>query len=430
MSVTVIVGCQWGDEGKGKITDFISRQADIVARYQGGNNAGHTIVIGEEKFVLHTVPSGIINNGAKNLIGNGVVIDLEDLNNEISELKKRGIKINGNLFIAENAHLIMPYHKIMDGLRETSGNGVKIGTTKKGIGYAYADKYARKGIRVVDCFFPEAFMQKLEDNLEYYNYMFVNLYDEAPLNSEEIFDNYMKLFETVKDMVIDGSLFLNEELKKGKNLLCEGAQGTMLDIDFGTYPYVTSSNPITGGVCTGLGIGPTHIKKTIGILKAYTTRVGEGPFPTELNDEIGQIMREKGHEYGATTGRPRRCGWFDATVAKRSVMLSGINEIALMKIDVLDGFEKIKVCTGYKIGNKILKEFPLSIHELDQAELIYEEFDGWTGATEGVTEFDKLPENAKKYIKYIEELIEAKISIISTGPKRSETIILNDKYFI
>jgi adenylosuccinate synthase len=425
MSTVVIVGAQWGDEGKGKIVDVLTLKADLVARYQGGNNAGHTVVIDNEKYVLHLIPSGILHKGTKCAIGNGVVIDPLALLGEIDELRSRNIDIDNNLCISQNAHIIMPYHGAIEREQEKSK---KIGTTGRGIGPSYTDKIARNGIRVIDLLRPDLFREKLRVNLSVFNYLLVNLYKADPLSEDKIFDEYMGYAKQLGKFVTDVSLLINREIEAGKNILLEGAQGTLLDIDHGTYPYVTSSNTIAGGACTGAGIGPTKIDRILGIVKAYTTRVGEGPFPTELNDELGESIRQRGGEFGATTGRPRRCGWLDILGLRYSVSINGLTGIGLTKMDILDGLEKINLCVGYKYDGKVYDTFTTDLDVLKRCEPVYEEMPGWKESTVGIKEFDRLPSNAKSYIKKIEYLLKTPIQIISTGPKRDEIIVLDGQF--
>jgi adenylosuccinate synthase len=425
MSTVVIVGAQWGDEGKGKIVDVLTLKADLVARYQGGNNAGHTVVIDNEKYVLHLIPSGILHKGTKCAIGNGVVIDPLALLGEIDELRSRNIDIDNNLCISQNAHIIMPYHGAIEREQEKSK---KIGTTGRGIGPSYTDKIARNGIRVIDLLRPDLFREKLRVNLSVFNYLLVNLYKADPLSEDKIFDEYMGYAKQLSKFVTDVSLLINREIEAGKNILLEGAQGTLLDIDHGTYPYVTSSNTIAGGACTGAGIGPTKIDRILGIVKAYTTRVGEGPFPTELNDELGESIRQRGGEFGATTGRPRRCGWLDILGLRYSVSINGLTGIGLTKMDILDGLEKINLCVGYKYDGKVYDTFTTDLDVLKRCEPVYEEMPGWKESTVGIKELDRLPSNAKSYIKKIESLLKTPIQIISTGPKRDEIIVLDGQF--
>lgn len=424
MSTLVIIGTQWGDEGKGKITDLLSEQYDIIARYQGGSNAGHTVVIEAEQFIFHLLPSGILHQNKTCLIGNGVVLDPEVLFEEIKSLKERGIDVSGRLLIDFKAHMIFPYHKIIDREMEEGKGSHKIGTTKRGIGPAYVDKYSRSGIRVCDLIHPDYLEKKLNDQLnQKKEFLFKNyLVDLTDKMAREIKEQYHQYGNMIKDYVIDGSLFLSEQLKNNKSILFEGAQGTMLDIDHGTYPFVTSSNPMAGCACTGCGISPVYIDKVIGVCKAYTTRVGEGPFPTELEDSIGQKIREIGNEYGATTGRPRRCGWFDAPVVKYANRINGIKEIILTKLDVLSSFQKIKICKEYRIHGQKYSYFPADSSLVQHIHPVYEEIDGWEKDISHIEKYEDLPEKTKGYIDRIETLTESKVTFISVGPKRSQTI--------
>lgn len=428
MSTVVIVGAQWGDEGKGKVVDVLTEKADVVARYQGGNNAGHTVVIKNEKYILHLIPSGILHKGKKCLIGNGVVIDPAALIAEMDGLREKGIKVERNLVISKNAHLIMPYHTALEREHENRKGNQKIGTTGRGIGPSYTDKIARHGIRVMDLMTPALFKEKLTANLAGVNFLLENMFKAAPLTAEEIYRQYMGYAERFAGMVADTDILVNDAIEAGKNVLFEGAQGTLLDIDHGTYPFVTSSSTIAGGACTGLGVGPTRIDRVLGIVKAYTTRVGSGPFPTELNDELGEHIRQKGGEFGATTGRARRCGWLDMLVLKHAKRINGLTGIALTKLDILDGFETIKICVGYKHEGKVYEEFPKEAEVLYRCEPVYEEVSGWKESTLGIRAFDKLPANAKKYIKTIEKMLKVKVQIISTGQKRNEIIVLKDQF--
>jgi adenylosuccinate synthase len=424
MSLNVVVGSQWGDEGKGKIVDMLSQDIDIVARFQGGANAGHTIVIDGKQIILHLIPSGILNPGVICVIGNGVVIDPAALTEEIEMLRDNGIEVKGRLFISHKAHLIMPYHKLLDKSREESGKGTKIGTTGRGIGPAYIDKAKRTGIRIVDLLDKKHFEEKLRANVIEQNDVLTKIYGYEPLDVEEIMEQYLNFDEIADDYITDTTLLLNNAIKEGKRILAEGAQGALLDVDHGTYPFVTSSNPTSGGVCTGLGVPPNAIENIIGITKAYCTRVGNGPFPSELFDDYGKRLRDTGAEYGATTGRPRRCGWLDMVALKYSVMINGINELAISKLDVLDDFEEIKICTNYKIGGKILKSFPVDLKAFEELECEYITLPGWNTSLKGIRKYDDLPENTKKYLKYIEENSGAKLKIISLSPDRNDTIVL------
>jgi adenylosuccinate synthase len=424
MSTLVVVGSQWGDEGKGKITDLLSKEADIIVRYQGGSNAGHTVVKGNEQYIFHLIPSGILHQGVKCLIGNGVVIDPQSLLQEIESLKKKNIEIDDNLFIDFKAHVVFPYHKILDEIKENKRGKDKIGTTKRGIGPAYVDKIARTGIRMIDMIDRKSLSKKIEINLNEKNDIFEKLYGLKISNQEkkDILKKYIEYGQLLKKYVIDVSLHLNQAINEDKKILFEGAQGTLLDIDHGTFPYVTSSNPIAGGACTGTGVGPTKINKVMGITKAYTTRVGRGPFPTELTGELGEHMRQKGGEFGATTGRPRRCGWFDVVLVNYAVRINGMDSMVLTKIDVLSDFEKIKICTSYKYNGDIIKEFPVNIETLQNCIPIYEEMEGWKGDVSQITKYENLPKQLKAYISRIEESVKTKVVIISVGPKRSQTI--------
>ncbi|MFN8358914.1 MAG: adenylosuccinate synthase [Candidatus Kapaibacterium sp.] len=422
MNTRIIVGAQWGDEGKGKIVDLLSEKADIVARYQGGANAGHTIVFDGQKFVLHLIPSGILHPHCQCVIGNGVVIDPAALMDEISMLEKLGISIQGRLFISHKAHLIMPYHKLLDTAREQSSTQ-SIGTTGRGIGPSYIDKFSRVGIRIVDLLDRASLEEKLRANIEEKNILLTKIYDKAELNIEEIVREYLAFDTQIDQYITDTTALLNQAIKDGKNVLMEGAQGALLDVDHGTYPFVTSSNPTSGGACTGLGVPPTSIGSIMGVVKAYSTRVGNGPFPTELLDATGEFLRAEGAEFGATTGRPRRCGWLDLVALKYSFMVNGITEIALTKLDVLNNFDEILVCTEYQIGGKALKYFPADCSQLDAIEPHYVALQGWKTSLAGITSYDELPENAKKYIQYIEEFTGASVTIVSLSPNREDTII-------
>lgn len=423
MSATVLVGSQWGDEGKGKIVDILSENFDIVARYQGGANAGHTVIIGEKQYILHLIPSGILRENVICVIGNGVVIDPQALLDEITLLESHGINVNGRLFISQNAHLIMPYHKLLDSISESGEQ--KIGTTGRGIGPCYIDKYARKGIRIVDLLNRTELERKIRLNLKEKNDLLRKIYSHEGLDVEEIVKQYLEFDKTIDKYIKDVPSFLNQALDEGKSILLEGAQGTFLDVDHGTYPFVTSSNPTSGGACTGTGIPPTRIDSVIGIVKAYTTRVGNGPFPTELTGEDGEKLRKIGSEYGATTGRPRRCGWFDAFLVAYSKMINGITSAAITKLDVLSQYEKIKVCVGYELNGKRLKTFPTSVEQLNEVIPVYEEVDGWMEDISNCDSYDKLPVKTKEYLNFISEQAGINISIVSVGPKRKQTFWVN-----
>ncbi|ADG83800.1 adenylosuccinate synthase [Thermincola potens] len=422
MSAVVLIGAQWGDEGKGKVTDFLAEQADLVVRYQGGNNAGHTVVVGDQEFKLHLIPSGILYPEKMCLIGNGVVIDPLVLLKELEYLAGRGIKTD-NLRISPRAHIIMPYHKKLDEVIEESKGTKKIGTTKRGIGPAYMDKAARVGIRVVDLLDREEFEELLEINLEEKNHLLTKVYETEGFDKKAILDEYLGYAEALRKYVADTSVLINNALKAGKKVLFEGAQGTLLDLDHGTYPFVTSSHPIAGAACIGAGIGPTKISKVLGIVKAYTTRVGEGPFPTELFDETGKLIQTNGNEFGTTTGRPRRCGWFDAVIVRYAARISGLTSIAITKLDVLTGLPVLKICTGYRYRNEIITEFPASLKVLSECEPIYEEMKGWQEDISQVNRYEDLPDAAKAYLERIRQLVEVPVSIIGVGTRRSQTII-------
>ncbi|GAB1371423.1 adenylosuccinate synthase [Candidatus Kapaibacterium sp.] len=421
--VTLIVGSQWGDEGKGKIVDLLSANHDIVARYQGGANAGHTIVIDGKKYVLHLIPSGILNDGVKCVIGNGVVIDPVALTNEIKMLSDHGIDVSGRLFISHKAHLIMPYHKLLDQIRESSSSDKAIGTTGRGIGPAYIDKARRMGIRIVDLLDRQYFEEKLRYNISEHNKVITKVYGSDALDPEEIVETYLNFDKLIDPFITDTTTLLNNAIKEGKKVLAEGAQGALLDVDHGTYPYVTSSNPTSGGASTGLGVPPTSINRIIGITKAYCTRVGHGPFPSELNDQTGEYLRAKGAEFGATTGRPRRCGWLDLVALKYSVMINGIQEIALTKLDVLDEMDEIMVCDEYKIDGKPLKYFPVDLPSLNKIECNFKPVKGWNQSLKGIQKYSDLPRAAIDYFNIIEEFTGAEVTIVSTSPDRNDTII-------
>jgi adenylosuccinate synthase len=422
MSVQIVVGAQWGDEGKGKIVDMMSEHAHIVARYQGGANAGHTIVIGGKTVALHLIPSGIFHKDITCVIGNGVVIDPAAFLQEIAMLRSYGVEPHGRLLVSHNAHLIMPYHKLLDSIAEKGTE--KIGTTGKGIGPAYIDKYARVGIRIVDLLDRDALCIKLRRNIEEKNRLLKNLYNTEELDVDKIIDEYTAFDKEIDEYITDTSAYLNNAIKEKKNLLLEGAQGALLDVDHGTYPFVTSSNPTSGGACTGLGIPPTAITGVLGVVKAYSTRVGNGPFPTECLDATGEQLRETGHEYGATTGRPRRCGWFDAVALRYAAMVNGIESIAITKLDVLGAFDEIKICVNYQQNGKQLKHFPSDVRTLETVTPIYETVPGWKKDISSCTKFNELPSTAQEYIRMMERLTGAKVAYVSVGPGREQTIAL------
>ena len=423
MSAFIVLGAQWGDEGKGKMTDYLAEEAQVVVRYQGGNNAGHTVEVGDRQYKLHLIPSGILYDDKVNVIGNGVVVDPKALFEEIDYLESEGVKITPEkLIISDRAHLIMPYHKVLDKVKEKARGKNDIGTTGKGIGPCYTDKYERCGIRVCDLIHEDIFEAKLRENVETKNLYLTKVYGEEALDVEAILKEFNEYAKKIKPFVKDTSVEVYNSIKAGKDVLFEGAQGMLLDIDYGTYPYVTSSNTTAGGVSNGVGIGPNQITNAVGIAKAYTTRVGKGPFPTELLNETGDWIREKGHEYGVTTGRSRRCGWLDLVIVKSATRVSGLTSLAVTKIDTLAGLDKIKVCVGYKFNGEIIDYFPASLEDLAKCEPVYEEFDGWDESVADARSYDELPENAKKYLKRIEEFTETKISIVSVGPKRDQTM--------
>ncbi|WP_019771669.1 adenylosuccinate synthase [Streptococcus sobrinus] len=424
MTSVVVVGTQWGDEGKGKITDFLSQDAEVIARYQGGDNAGHTIVIDGKKFKLHLIPSGIFFPEKISVIGNGVVINPKSLVTELDYLHQEGVKTD-SLRISDRAHVILPYHIKLDQLQEAAKGDNKIGTTNKGIGPAYMDKAARVGIRIADLLDKDIFAQRLKANLAEKNRLFEKMYECQPLGFDEIFEEYYQYGQTIKDYVTDTSVILNDALDAGKRVLFEGAQGVMLDIDQGTYPFVTSSNPVAGGVTIGSGVGPSKINKVVGVCKAYTSRVGDGPFPTELNDETGNRIREVGHEYGTTTGRPRRVGWFDSVVMRHSRRVSGITNLSLNSIDVLSGLPTVKICVAYDLDGKRIDHYPASLEQLKRCQPIYEELPGWEEDITGCRSLDELPEAARNYVRRVGELVGVRISTFSVGPDRDQTNILD-----
>ena len=422
MSVAVVVGMQWGDEGKGKIIDLLSEEADVIARYAGGHNAGHTIVFDGNQHILHLIPSGIFHSGKLCVIGNGVVIDPAALIQEMDLLKKTNVDLDDRLVISDRANIILPYHGTFDKGRENSNHFEKIGTTGRGIGPSYADKIARTGIRVCDYRDEKSLKKKVQSNYKEKNTIFKDLYGKELPSSEFMFDELMHYKEIILKYVGDTHVLLRDEIEKKKKVLCEGAQGTMLDVDHGTYPFVTSSNSTSGGASTGLGIPPTQIDRVVGVIKAYTTRVGEGPFPTELHDEYGEKLRKEGHEFGSTTGRPRRCGWFDAVVARYAISLNGIDAMAITKLDVLDRFDILKVCTGYKYKGNTFKEMPADLDILENGEPVYTDFEGWNQSTVEAENFDQLPDKAKFYIDGLQNILGVGFLMISTGPARNQTI--------
>ena len=423
MSNTILIGAQWGDEGKGKIIDVLTERVDWVVRPQGGNNAGHTVEIGEERFVLHLVPSGILTPGKRCVIGNGVVLDPVALVEEIQGVVKRGFAVEGRLFISDRAHVVFPYHRMLDAQGESRrAKGEQIGTTMRGIGPTYGDKAARFGLRMCDLIDPE-FPALLRSRVEEKNRILAAM--GAPVVSyDEVLSSTQKAMETLRPLVCDTLPLLHGAVERGENILFEGAQGILLDIDFGTYPYVTSSNASSGGAVTGSGVPPNRMDHVIGVLKAYTTRVGEGPFPSELNDATGEELRRVGREFGATTGRPRRCGWFDAVVARHAVMTCGVDEWALTKLDVLDGFETLKICVAYELDGKRIEHFPANIREVARCKPVLEEIPGWRESTGQVTRFADLPAAAKRYIARLEQVTGVPVGILSVGPRRSSTLFV------
>ena len=422
MANTILVGAQWGDEGKGKIIDVLTAHADVVVRTQGGNNAGHTVLLGSKKFVLHLIPSGILRPGKVCVIGNGVVIDPIGLVDEMNSLAKLGVKTDGNVFISETAHLVFPYHRELDAQREILKGKNKIGTTKRGIGPAYADKAARTGLRMIDLINPLRFEQMLKAKIKENNEV-LKAFGAKPLSFSKVHAAYRAAGDQLKPFVANTVVYLYEAMRKGKNILFEGAQGTFLDIDHGTYPFVTSSNTTAGGACTGSGIPPQRVDRVVGVMKAYTTRVGEGPLPTE-NSEIADLLHSMGREFGATTGRPRRCGWFDAVATRHAAMLNGIDEIAVTNVDGLDTVDEIKVCVGYRVGSQKFDYVPNDIELLAKCEPQYVSFPGWKQSITGARAWKELPARARTYLKKLAELTGAKLAVVSVGPSRDQTIIL------
>jgi adenylosuccinate synthase len=425
MKNVVVIGAQWGDEGKGKVVDILAPYFDLVARYQGGHNAGHTVRIGERKFVLHLIPSGILHDDCQCLIGNGVVVDPTAFNSEIEELRGMGVDCEGRLFVSSRAHLILPHHIALDRAREQGLGSNNVGTTLRGIGPAYEDKAARTGVRVGDLLFPDMARDKMRKNIQEANRELTAMGGDA-IDAESAVDEFLVEALRLKPFIRDSAAMINNAVREGKSVLLEGAQGTMLDVDHGSYPFVTSSSATAGGAATGLGLPPKHITGALGIAKAYTTRVGGGPFPTELLDETGAYLQKRGNEYGASTGRARRTGWLDAMVVRYSVMVNGLDAIALTKLDVLDEFDEIKVCTAYRCRGEVLREMPYGANVLSECQPVYESFPGWKTRTSGVTEYDDLPAAAKDYVSRVEELCGTVVAMISTGPERSETIIRDD----
>lgn len=427
MSAIIVIGSQWGDEGKGKVVDYLAEQANVVVRYSGGNNAGHTVVVKDEAYKLQLLPSGILYKGKTCVLGNGVVIDPEAILKEINGMKERGIDTS-SLRISTRAQVLLPYHRRQDEAEETARGEFKIGTTKRGIGPCYMDKVARCGIRIVDLMDPEEFAAKLKHNLTAKNELLVKLYGAEPFEYEPMLKQYLAFAEQLRPYVADTTYLLNDALDKGEKVLFEGAQATLLDLDHGTYPYVTSSNPIAGGACTGAGVGPGKIDKVVGVVKAYTTRVGEGPFPTELHCEMGDTIREAGHEFGTVTGRPRRCGWLDACIVKYAGQVSGLDALAITRLDILDGLDSIKLCVGYLYNGEIIKEYPASLKVLSKVEPVYEEFAGWKTDTTKVRRYEDLPAAARAYLERLSEVAGVRLGIVSVGPNREQTIIMEEMF--
>ena len=426
MGSLVVVGAQWGDEGKGRVVDLLSERADVVARFQGGANAGHTIIVEGKEYILHLIPSGIVR-GKTCLIGNGVVIDLPTLFEEIAAMEAKGLQLQGKLLVSDRAHLTLPYHRLLDAAREADNRARKIGTTQRGIGPTYVDKMMRIGVRVCDLFEPDVLAEKIAANWEEKTHGLRHLSEEQRPHPEAVLQQYLEFAERLRPFVVDGSVVLNEAKRRGENVLFEGAQGTGLDIDFGTYPFVTSSNATAGGACTGTGVGPTFIDHVAGIAKAYTTRVGEGPFPTLMEDEIEEKCRRIGQEFGATTGRKRLCGWFDAMLIRHAARVNGLDSLIITKLDVFDQFDEIKLCTAYQTPDGTVENFPASLHRLAQCEPVYETFPGWNSSTEGARTMDDLPANARAYLQRLEEVSEVPISLVSVSPSRENYICRDER---
>lgn len=427
MSAVVVVGTQWGDEGKGKVIDLLSAKADMVVRYQGGSNAGHTVKIGDEVFKLHLIPSGILSSRTTCVIGNGVVVDPVVLIREMDSLVSRGISVD-RLLVSENAHVVMPYHKVLDRLQEENKGDGRIGTTGRGIGPCYTDKIARYGIRMADLVDSEALSDKLDLILPYVNGLIEKVYGEQGFSKDELIAELSPQADRLRNMVTDTSVVVNEAIDAGKKVLFEGAQGTLLDVDHGTYPFVTSSSPTAGGACTGSGVGPTKITKVIGVAKAYTTRVGQGPFPSELKNEIGDWIRKRGNEYGTTTGRPRRCGWFDAVIVRYAARINGLTGLALMHLDTLSGLDKVQICTAYEVDGKRIEHFPSNLRVLSHCKPVFETLEGWSGDLSQARSLNDLPTNARRYIDRISELIGVPVCLVSVGGRRTETIIVEEPF--
>ena len=428
MSTVVLIGAQWGDEGKGKVTDFLARQADMVVRYQGGNNAGHTVVVGDHAYKLHLIPSGILYCEKQCLIGNGVVIDPAVLLQELASLESQGVS-TANLRISPKAHMIFPYHRSIDMAEEAYKGNSKIGTTSRGIGPAYTDKAARVGIRMVDLLDRDELAEKLRHTIEIKNKMLAGVYGSGErIDYQQVLDRYTEYAGRLEKYVADVSVLVNRAIDQGQKVLFEGAQGTLLDLDHGTYPYVTSSHPVAAAACTGAGLGPTKINTVVGVAKAYITRVGEGPFPTELHDKMGDQIRELGREFGTTTGRPRRCGWYDAVIARYAARINGLEHLAVTKLDVLTGLDIIRVCVGYRYKDQIIDQFPVSLKMMAQCRPVYKEFPGWQEDISTVTDFNQLPQNARDYIRHLEDLSGVPVAIVGVGPGRTQTLVLRELF--
>jgi adenylosuccinate synthase len=418
----VVVGAQWGDEGKAKIVDFLTEEADLVIRFQGGANAGHTVEVGDQKFVFHLIPAGIMHPGKVCVIGNGVVLDPAQLLVEIEEVRSKGFDLDGRLWIAENAQVVLPYHKTLDQLKEKAAGSAAIGTTGRGIGPAYYDKANRNGVRVGDLLEEGLLREKIMRTAAGHNEVIVKVFGAEPLSADKMFEEYRELGRRLAPFVCDTVALINKALKQGKRLIFEGAQGTILDVDHGTYPFVTSSNTVAAAACVGSGVGPTAVNQVIGVVKAYTTRVGNGPFPTEIPGDIGKELRRVGHEYGATTGRERRCGWFDAVLVRRAAMVNGLTHLAITKMDVMDAFDEIQVCTHYEVDGKRMDQFPAQLSVLEKVKPVYETLPGWKAPTSGISAWKDLPKNAQAYLTRVAALLDVPIGIISLGPKRHQTI--------
>jgi len=425
MPVAIILGTQWGDEGKGKIVDYLAEKADVVVRYQGGNNAGHTVITNGKEFKLHLLPSGILYEDKVCVLGNGVVIDPPVLLKELRDVKAKGIKV-AELKISDRAHVIMPYHRLLDEVQEEALGKKKIGTTKRGVGPCYADKHNRVGIRIADLLEPGLLLEKITANLETKNQYFAKIYNETGFEIDAVYQEYLQYGEELRPYICDTIPYVNVAITAGQKVLLEGAQATLLDVDYGTYPYITSSHPTAGGACVGAGIGPTRIDKVVGVVKAYTTRVGEGPFPTELDDEIGQYIQYTGKEYGTTTGRPRRCGWLDMVMIKYAASVNGLAYLAITRLDILDELDEVKICTGYQCGDTIVTDFPASLEKLGTMVPILETLPGWEVPISDIRDYKKLPEKARKYVERIAELAGVPLAIVSVGPARDQTIFVKE----